>query len=320
MSPNLRGVFYSLMSFGIFATHDVAVKTLGGHYSPVQIIFFSVLLGFPLVTLLLITDRSDGNLRPKHPWWSTLRTLCAVVTGLSAFYAFSALPLAQTYAILFAAPLLITLLAIPILGERVGLRRGTAVLVGMIGVLIVLRPSVQPLELGHLAALASAVFWALSSVIARKIGSDERPAVLILYPMLANFVVLGIALPFVYKPMPIEDMGLIAVIASFGFVATLFIIAAYRNAEAVIVASMQYSQMLWAIFYGFLFFSEWPDNFTLVGAGVIMASGVYIVMREASAKTSDLQPVLASRARPDTGTMVKSSLFGLIKPSQKKLP
>ena len=67
MSPNLRGVFYSLMSFGIFATHDVAVKTLGGHYSPVQIIFFSVLLGFPLVTLLLITDRSDGNLRPKHP-------------------------------------------------------------------------------------------------------------------------------------------------------------------------------------------------------------------------------------------------------------
>ncbi len=147
-----------------------------------------------------------------------LRTVSSLITGLSAFYAFSVLPLAQTYAILFAAPLLITILGIPILGEKVGIRRGSAVVVGMIGVLIVLRPGAEPLSLGHLAALTAAVFSSLSSVIVRKIGSIERSVVLMLYPMMANFIVLGCALPFVYKPMPIEHLGMLGIIAAFGFV------------------------------------------------------------------------------------------------------
>lgn len=130
VKSNLRGALFALLAFAIFATHDVVVKFLGGLYSPVQIIFFSVLLGFPLVTLMLMGDRSDGHLRPVHPWWTALRTVSAVITGVSAFYAFSVLPLAQTYAILFAAPLLITLLAIPVLGEKVGLRRGLAIVAG----------------------------------------------------------------------------------------------------------------------------------------------------------------------------------------------
>ena len=308
-SNSVKGALLALLSFGIFATHDVVVKFLGSDYSPVQIIFFSVLFGFPLVTVMLMNDKSDGNLRPRHPWWTAIRTGSALVTGVSAFYAFSTLPLAQTYAILFAAPLLITLLAIPILGEKVGIRRGIAIVVGLLGVMIVLRPGTAELGLGHLAALAAAVFSSLASVIVRKIGHEERSAVLLLYPMVANFVVMGFALPFVYVPMPLEHVGLIGIIALFGFVAMLFIIAAYRTAEAVIVAPMQYSQMIWATLFGALLFDETPDRYTLIGAGVIIASGIYIVLREGTANVSKNSPVLESRSRPETGTMPRISLM-----------
>ncbi|OIQ07179.1 MAG: EamA family transporter [Rhodobacteraceae bacterium CG2_30_10_405] len=309
VKSNLRGALFALLAFAIFATHDVVVKFLGGLYSPVQIIFFSVLLGFPLVTLMLMGDRSDGHLRPVHPWWTALRTVSAVITGVSAFYAFSVLPLAQTYAILFAAPLLITLLAIPVLGEKVGLRRGLAIVAGLIGVLIVLRPGAAPLSLGHAAALAAAVFSSLASVIVRKIGQDERSVVLLLYPMTANFVVMGCALPFVYRPLPLEHLGLLGIIASFGFVAMLLIIVAYRAGEAVIVAPMQYSQMIWAAIFGYLIFGERPDLYTAIGAGVIIASGIYILLRERHRGVSKNNPVLRSKSRAETGTLPRISLM-----------
>jgi len=101
MSSNARGAIFALISFGLFATHDVFVKLLGGFYSPVQIVFFSVLLGFPLATLMLMRDATPGTLLPVHPWWMLLRTVTAVITGFTAFYAFANLPLAQTYTILW---------------------------------------------------------------------------------------------------------------------------------------------------------------------------------------------------------------------------
>lgn len=309
---NVMGAVLALVSFGIFATHDVVVKFLGGQYSAVQIIFFSVMFGFPLVMVMLIRDRSDGNLRPRHPWWTALRTAASLVTGVSAFYAFSVLPLAQTYAILFAAPLLITLLAIPILGEKVGIRRGIAVVVGLLGVMVVLRPGAADLSLGHAAALTAAVCSSLASVIVRKIGAEERAAVLLLYPMLANFIVLGAALPLVYHPMPIQHLGMMAIIALFGFVAMLFLIQAYRRAEAVVVAPMQYSQMIWATIFGALIFDELPDAYTIVGSAIIMASGLYIVLREGKKRVSVNTPVLRTQARPDTGVLPRvSSMMGI---------
>ena len=309
MSPNLQGALFALLAFGIYATHDVVVKFLGADYHAVQIIFFAGLLSFPLVTLMLMNDGTEGHLRPVHPWWTALRTVSTVITGVTAFYAFSVLELAETYAILFATPLLITVLAIPLLGERVGVRRGVAVGVGLVGVLIVLRPDAGGLSLGHLAALAAAVCSSLASIIVRKIGAEERSVVLLLYPMVANFAVLGCALPFVYKPMPIEHLGMLGIIAAFGFVATLLVIMAYRRAEAVVVAPMQYSQMIWAIFYGYLIFDETPDEWTLIGGGVIIASGIYIVLREDKGTVSENRPVLTTRSRPETGLMPRISLL-----------
>lgn len=309
MHSNLRGALLSLAAFGVYATHDVVVKFLGDTYSPFQTIFFSGLLSFPLVTMLLMSDRTDGTLIPRHPWWSALRSISAVATGVMGFFAFSQLPMAQCYAIFFAMPLLITLMAIPMLGEKVGIRRGLAVVVGLLGVMVVLRPGSAPLGLGHLAALGAAFTGALTSVIVRKIGPEERSVVLMLYPMVLSFIAMGLTMPFVYVPMPVEHLGLAGVIALLGMIGALLSIAAYRTAPAVIVAPMQYSQIMWAALYGWLFFGEQVDSWTWAGTAVIVASGIYIVLREGTPSVSRNRPVLENRSRLDIGTMPRISLW-----------
>ena len=317
VKSNLRGAAFALAAFGIFATHDVIVKYLGAIYAPFQIVFFSVLFGFPLATLMLMRDATSGTLRPVHPWWTALRTCAIVITAACAFYAFSALPLAQVYAILFAAPLLITVLSIPILGERVGAHRWAAVMLGLIGVLVVLRPGTTSLGLGHLAAIVAAVGSALASVVVRKIGRDERSAVLMLYPMVANFAAMAMLMPGSYLPMPIEHLGLVGLISAMGFIAGLCMIAAYRAGDAAIVAPMQYSQMLWAAVFGWVFFSEAGDLWTWTGAGIVIASGLYIVLREGLAGTSRTTPVLTSKNRFDSGTLPRFSLFQRVRARSK---
>ena len=309
MGPNLKGALLALAAFGIYATHDVVIKVLGSEYTAFQILFFSGLLSFPLVTLMLLSDRTAGNLIARHPWWSAVRALTTVSTGAAAFYAFSVLPLAQTYAIFFAMPLLITLLSIPMLGEHVGIRRGMAVLVGLAGVLIVLRPGSAELQFGHAIGLCAALTGALNSVIVRKIGAAERSAVLMLYPMIASVVLTGATMPFVYRPMPVEHLALMGVIASLGFVAAMLTIAAYRTAPAVIVAPMQYSQIIWAAIYGTLFFDESIDRWTMIGTAVIIGSGIYIVLREGTPRVSINSPVLSNKSRAETGLMPRISLL-----------
>ncbi|PPB82115.1 S-adenosylmethionine uptake transporter [Albidovulum inexpectatum] len=314
---NVRGAVTALIAMGIFATHDVVVKVLGEHYSAIQIVFFAALLSFPIVSVILLADARASSLKPRHPGWVILRTACTVVTGVSAFYAFSTLPLAQVYVILFSAPLLITILAIPILGEQVGIRRTLAVIAGLIGVLVVMRPGQSELSPGHAAALLAAFCGALASVIVRRIGKDERPVVLLLFPMVGNVIAMGMALPFVYRPMPIEHLGLLAVIAVFGLTASFLIILAYRAGEAVVVAPMQYSQILWATVYGYLLFDEKLDTPTIIGAGIIIASGIYIVWREGRAGASANRPVLQTRSRAETISPRVSLLQRVLMPGSR---
>ncbi len=309
MSPALRGALLSLAAFGIYSTHDVVVKVLGAHYTSFQIIFFSGLLSFPVVSILLLSDKTDGNLVPRHPWWSLARSVSGVATGAMGFYAFSVLPMAQCYAMLFAMPMLITILSIPMLGEKVGLHRGLAVVVGLLGVLVVLRPGAEPLSWGHLAGIGAACMGALSSVIVRKIGKDERSVVLMIYPMLVSVAAMGLVLPFVYRPMPVEHLALTGVVAVMGMAGAFLMILAYRMAPAVVVAPMQYSQIIWAAFYGWLLFDEGIDRFTAIGSGIIIASGLYIVLREGTPDVSKNRPVLENRSRLDVGTLPRVGLW-----------
>jgi len=286
----------SLAAFAVYAAHDVIVRYLGGTYTPMQILFFASLLSFPLLTLMMIGGEQT-NLKPIYPKWVAVRSFTMVCGGTCGFYAFSVLPMAQVYAILFTVPLLVTLLSIPILGERVGLHRALAVVLGLIGVLIVVRPGTAPLSLGHIAGLTTAICVAMQSVIARKIGNEESQIVMLLYPFAAIFITMGIALAFVYEPMPLIDFSATGAVAVMGFAGAFLLLAAYRWGEAAIVAPMQYSQIIWATFYGTIFFNEQPDLQTLLGAGVIILSGLYIVLRESLAGTSQNRPVLRTRSR-----------------------
>lgn len=306
---NISGAFYALFAFAVFATHDAVVKFLGVSYSPFQMIFFSTLFSFPLVTFMLMRDRTEGHLRPVHPWWSLLRTACATTNAACAFYAFSTLPLAQVYAILFATPLLITILSIPILGERVGFHRWAAVVIGLIGVAVVLRPGATEFSLGHAAALTCAFVGGLASIIVRKVGRDERTVVLMLYPMVANFVIMGALMVLNYKPLPITDLGGIGALSILGFTGGVFLIIAYKASEAAIVAPMQYSQIIWATVFGSLFFGESIDGGTILGAGIIIASGLYIVFRESRVGTSINTPVLRTRSRAHSAASFRISPF-----------
>jgi len=309
MSPNAKGAIYALLGFALFSAHDVIVKYLGGNYSTFQILFFSVLFSFPMVLTMHLRERSSQDLIPKHPWWSTLRVLATVITGISAFYAFSVLPMAQVYAFLFCMPLVITVLSIPILGEKVGIHRGGAVIVGLIGVMIVLRPGSTEFTLGHIAALTAAMFGGLGSLIVRKIGKDERNIVLLLYPMFASLLLMGALMPPSYVPLKLLDLGALALMAILASTAQLCIILAYKSGEAAVVAPMHYSQMIWAIIYGFFIFQEWPDAMTLIGSLVIIASGSYVLFRESSKKVSQNTPVLRNRSRADTGTVPRISFL-----------
>lgn len=309
---NLKGIAFALGGFAIFSTHDAVIKFLGVDYAPFQILFFSVLLSFPFATLMLMSDKEADTLRPHNPRWVALRTIAMVATSASAFYAFSVLPLAQVYAFIFAAPMLITVLSIPILGERVGVHRWAAVVLGLAGVMIVLRPGAEPFTAGHIAGLIAAAGHAVVSVITRKIGKQERAAVLMLYPMMTNIILMGCILPFVYKPMPTEHLGLLAIVAFLGFTGGLCVIGAYRFGDAAIVAPMQYSQIIWGSVFGFLFFAEIPDLATGVGAAIIIGAGLYVVVRESLAGTSENTPVLRTRTRtgaatsPNIGAMLRS--------------
>jgi len=303
------GACMALLCFGTFSTHDAIIKILGAHYATFQIIFFGTLFAFLLMTVLLLADRAEANLRPRHPWLVAGRVACNITSAICAFYAFTHLPLAEAYALIFASPLLITALSVPLLGETVRLRRWIAVVIGLTGVIVVLRPGTTDLALGHAAALTAALSSALQAIIVRKIGPDERTPVLMLYPMLAVIVVMAAILPWVYKPMPLADLGLMASIGLLATIGQVFMIAAFKAAPAAVVAPFQYSQTLWAVPYGFFLFGDVPDIWVDTGAGIIIASGLFVVWRESREDVSPTRPFLRVRnLRPDLAPVLRHRL------------
>lgn len=298
---SLRGLLLSLLGFALYSTHDVLVKHLGGFYSPFQILFFAVLFSFPLVTLYVLRNPRTGSLWPHYPFLMFVRVLSVSVTGFCAFYAFSALALAQTYALLFLTPILITALSVPVLGEQVGLHRWAAVLVGFIGVILVLQPNSSELNNGHLAGVCAVLGSAVNSLVTRKIGQREKTEVMLIYPLVGNFFIMGCILPFVYVPMPIGHLAEITLVSLLGLIAMFCIVIALRKADAGVVAPMQYSQIIWAGIFGTVFFDQQLTWGLVSGAALIVASGLYIVRREWT-KTGSMQPVLSNGTfGPDNG-------------------
>lgn len=272
-SPHLTGALLGLAAFGLFASVDISIKALGAGYSPFQIVFFVTLMTCPVALIYAMADPTEQSLRPRRPGLTALRCLGLVISGALGTYAFAVLPLAECYAIFFMAPIFIAVLAVPILGERIDLIRGGAVVAGMAGVVVALDPQGSDLQWGHLAAVVAALVGATNYLIIRLIGGVERGIVLQLYPLLAQLLSAAAVLPFVYVPMPAEDLGLTALMGLAGFLGYVLIIAAYRRAPAIVVAPMQYSQILWAALFGALIFGETMDAQMIAGIAVIIVAG-----------------------------------------------
>ena len=312
---NLRGAGLGLLCMAIYAGHDAILKLLGGGYSPFQILFFAAVMSFPPATILLLARRDAGSLRPASPGWVALRSAALCLNAVACTAAFAVLPLAQVYAMLFTMPLMITVIAIPLLGERVGPHRWAAIAAGLAGVLIVLRPGGEALSWGHAAALAGAAGGALAAVIARRVGSGEKAIVLVLWPIVLNVVVTGAALPFVYRPMAGADLALAGAVALLALTAGALNVWSYRTAEAAVVAPMQYSQIAWAALYGWALFGEVPDRATLLGLAVIAASGIYILWRETRGGSRST-PVTTSEAAGDAQISPRTTFGARVFPAE----
>ena len=273
---NLIGAVLALAAMAVYAANDNLIKFLG-MYNPFQIMFFSIAATLPLLLAHMALDREVGTYRPVMPKWMALRCAVTLVNSVCVVYAFGNLPLAQTYAILFTVPLMITLLAAWMLGEAISLPRGLAVFAGFAGVLIALQPGRDPLTWVHLVAVVGAVLAALSFVILSKTAQVERAALNIIYPSLTQLAAAAVVLPFVYEPMPMTHIGLTWAMAVCGYAGSVMIIEAYRMAPVIIVSPMQYSQIFWAALTSAFIFNEAVTPATWAGLAVIVGAGMYIL-------------------------------------------
>jgi S-adenosylmethionine uptake transporter len=293
-----RGIAFALVSFAIFSCADAAVKWLSARHSIFQIIFVSTLIALVAVAALLRREGGLAALRPRHPWLVTLRALLLAADVVFAFFAFARLPLADAYAMLFTAPILVTILSVPLLGERVGWRRWTAVAVGFGGVLVALRPGFAELDLGHVAALVSSLFFALSLIVARRIGNSESGSLLLLSMMIALLAVSAPALPAVYVASAPADLAVLAGIGLLMGLAHLGLIQALRFAPSGVVAPFHYSQIVWGVVFGLLLFGDRPDLWVVVGSMVIVGSGLYILWRETVRGRQAIRAPASATLRP----------------------
>jgi S-adenosylmethionine uptake transporter len=278
MHANLRGALFGMAAMGLYCLYDVAIKYLGGQYSPLQILFCAGLVFVPLILAQMVWS-GGGSLRPVLPLWTAARVAVALVNGVIGAYAFAVLPLAQTYAVFFLMPLMISLLAVPFLREPLDLPRGLAILAGFVGVLVALQPGGDThVGLGHLAAFAAASLGAVYYVILRKTGGTETPAVLMFYPALVQLVAVGLAMPWFWVAMTPKAWAITSAMGVMVFIGGRLIIEGYRIAPAVVVSPMQYSQIIWAAMLGWVLFGEAMSLPLVIGIAVIIAAGVFILL------------------------------------------
>lgn len=288
----IKGLTFALAGYASYSVHDAVVKALQ-EYSVFQILFFAMLFTYVPFSVARIAAGNQLSVTPKYPKLALTRAILHVSSLGFAFSAFAMLPLVEAYVLLFCTPLLISVLAVVFLGEKIALIRWGLIILGLVGVVIVLRPSIESIKIGHILALSCAFCSASSAIIARKIGSAENMATMILFPLLATIFVSGAALYFVYVPMPIEHLGMMFLVGALGLLGQYCILTGFRLAPAAYIAPMQYSQIVWAIIFGYLFFEESIDQWVIVGSLITIASGIGMLLRER--KVSSIRANLNTR-------------------------
>jgi drug/metabolite transporter (DMT)-like permease len=281
----VKGIVLAFLAFAVFAWGDAIVKAIGHELDPFEVTFFGYLI--PLILSPIFMKPGDSVIdivRWNRPWLMGSRIFLLAATTPLSVMAFRSLPFAEAFALLFLMPSLVTVLAVLILKEHVRWRPGLAVCAAFIGVLVIVRPGFREFLPGHLAALAAA-FCAAGGVIAgRMIGQTEKRFTLIGTVFLATTALAGVLMIPGFAWPTAHQWILLLAFAATAFVAQALFVVATMYAPADRLGAAQYSQILWALAIGALFFDEWPDALALLGIAIVVAAGLFIFTREQTLK------------------------------------
>jgi drug/metabolite transporter (DMT)-like permease len=264
-----------------FALLDGTAKWLSRSIDPLTTTWARYTSSVVLVSLLINPWSVPGLARTRRPLLQAGRSLLLLLSTALNFVALQYLQLAETVSIMFATPLLVALIAGPMLGEWVGPRRLAAIGVGFVGVLVITRPGIGGMHPAAFLSMIGAGCYALYNIMTRLLASSDSSATTLFYSGLAGVLVLTPLLPFYWTtPASWEVWVGMVLVGAFGAVGHWLLILAHARAPAAILAPFIYTQIVWMLALGWFLFGDLPDGWTLVGSGIVIASGLYLLYRE----------------------------------------
>jgi drug/metabolite transporter (DMT)-like permease len=277
----LKGIACMLVAVGAFACMDSLLKFLTEHYPTMQVSAMRGFASLPFILSPLLFTRRFAELKPVRWKLHLMRGVLSVLVLGSFVYAIRVLSLADAYAIFLCSPLLVTALSVPILGEKVGWHRWLAIIVGMCGVLVMLRPSGSGLmTIGAVAALVSAISYAVSAVSVRVLTRTDSNTSVVFWSMaVMTLISTLIALPN-WESVRVEHAGWIIATGAVGALAVYLLTVAFRSAPASLIAPFEYSALLWGVGIDWVFWNTLPAGRFYVGGSIVLASGLYVLWRE----------------------------------------
>ena len=263
-----------------FSSLDATAKWLSTSIDPLLTVWARYASSFMLVSLFVHPWNTPGLMRTRRPWLQAGRSLLLLGSTALNFVALQYLQIAETTSILFATPLLVALAAGPLLGEWVGPRRLIAVAVGFAGVLIITRPGFGGLHPAALLSVAGALCYALYNIATRLLASSDSTATTLFYSGLPGIVLVTPILPLIWTTPTLSVALMMVALGLFAAVGHWLLILAHSRAPAGTLAPFIYTQMIWTLSLGYAAFGDIPDRWTLLGAAVVIASGLYLIYRE----------------------------------------
>jgi drug/metabolite transporter (DMT)-like permease len=277
----LRSAGAMLGAVMFFSAMDSLLKLLSAHYPPMQVAALRGMASLPLVCMYVIWRQATRSLF-KVRWSLHLLRAVLGIAMLSLFsFALQTLSLADAYSIFFVAPLLITALSVPLLGEKVEAARWWAIFVGLIGVVVVLRPTGNGmLTVAGFAVLAAAVGYAISAITVRTLSLTDSSESMVFWLMFSLALGAGLLAMPRWVPIRSGDFPLIGALAVFGFIAQLLITSAFKHGEASAIAPFEYTALAWGLALDWVLWHSLPDAYMLLGAAIIIVSGVYLIRHQ----------------------------------------
>ena len=273
-----KGILLLMSSTVFLATSDAMAKYLAKSLPPVEIAWLRFAMFVLIMAVVLI--RHPGALKSLNPGIQTVRALAMLTSSLFFITGLQYLPIAEASATAFIAPIFVTGLSIAFLGEKVGRRRWIATLVGLAGVMIIVRPGTAAFHPAAILPILSALGWACTLVLTRRISGGDSVITTMSYTAIVCFMVLSAFVPLYWVTPTWQQVAIGACIGIAATTGHWIVVLAFRYADASVLAPFSYSQLVWVTLLGFAMFSEVPDVWTIAGAAVIIASGLYTAHRE----------------------------------------